>query len=311
MLRIVLRRVALSIALILFVSLVTFVLQSMIPGDPARAILGLNGTPERYEQLREQLHLNDPVLVQYARYMRGLLQGDLGRSLISQEPVAQSLANRLPVSLSLLVLATALCAIVGITLGVLSARSTRSGFVDSLSLVGQALPNFWIALVLVSLFAVTIPIFPAIGYVPLTDSLNGWATSLALPVVALSIGGVAVVAKTTRDGVATALEQPYVRSLRAAGVGERSILLRHALKNSGVGIITVVGIAFVGALAGSVFVENVFALPGLGSLVITATSQHDIPVIQGVALAFTVIVIVVNLVVDVSYAWLNPKVRVS
>ena len=313
MLRVILRRMLISIPLVLVVSLVTFVLQSFIPGDPARAILGPNGTPEQYEALRLGMHLDDPVLVQYGRYMSGLLHGDLGSSLFNQEPVAQSLANRFPVTLSLLIGSTVLCAVIGVLLGLLSVvlGGVMSKVVDVLSLLGLALPNFWVALLLVSAFAVAIPLFPAIGYVPFANSPNAWATSLVLPVIALSIGGLATVAKMTRDGIATALEKDYIRTLKACGISSRSLILKHALKNSGVSIVTVIGLTFVGALSGSVFVENVFSLPGLGSLVITATNQHDIPVIQGVALAFTLVVVVVNLLVDITYSWLNPKVRTS
>lgn len=313
MLRIILRRLAISIPLILVVSLVTFLIQSLIPGDPAAAILGPNGTPEQYEELRRSMHLDQPVLAQYGNYMAGVLRGDLGRSLFNQEPVAHSLAARLPVTLSLLVLSLVVVAVVGTALGVASVaaggRTARA--VDALSLLGLALPNFWIALVLVSVFAVAIPLFPAVGYVSFVDSPNAWATALVLPVTALAIGGLATVAKVARDGVSTAMESDYTRTLRACGISRRSLLWRHALKNSGVGIATVLGIAFIGALSGSVFVETVFALPGLGSLVVEATARHDIPVIQGVALAFTLIVIVVNLVVDLSYAWFNPKIRAS
>ncbi len=294
-------------------SLVTFLIQSLIPGDPAAAILGPNGTPDQYEELRRSMHLDQPVLAQYGNYMAGVLRGDLGRSLFNQEPVAHSLAARLPVTLSLLVLSLVVVAVVGTALGVASVaaggRTARA--VDALSLLGLALPNFWIALVLVSVFAVAIPLFPAVGYVSFVDSPNAWATALVLPVTALAIGGLATVAKVARDGVSTAMESDYTRTLRACGISRRSLLWRHALKNSGVGIATVLGIAFIGALSGSVFVETVFALPGLGSLVVEATARHDIPVIQGVALAFTLIVIVVNLVVDLSYAWFNPKIRAS
>lgn len=288
-------------------------MQSLIPGDPARAILGPNGTPEQYEALRRELHTDQPVLVQYGAYMARLLQGDLGSSLFNHEPVAHSLAARLPVTLSLLVLSLLVVAVVGIALGMASvaAGGWVSRIVDVISLLGLALPNFWIALVLVSLFAVTIPLFPAVGYVPIDVSLNGWATSLVLPVTALAIGGLANVAKVARDGVAGAMESDYIRTLRACGVPRGSLLWKHALRNSGVTLVTVLGVAFVGALSGSVFVENVFALPGLGSLVVNATAQHDIPVIQGVALAFTVIVVIVNLVVDLTYAWINPRLRAS
>lgn len=305
------RRLAISVPLILLASIIIFVLESFVPGDAARAILGIGGTPEAYERLREQLHLNLPLWQQYWLYLQAALHGDLGSSIFTGEPVVQTLATRIPVTLALLVGATALCAIVGISLGVASAKigGWVARVVDVVSLLGLALPNFWLALLLVAAFAVAIPIFPAIGYVPFAFSPSQWALSLALPVIALAIGGVAQVAKITRDGMSDALETDYIRTLRAAGVSEASLTWKHALRNSSIPVITVIGLCFIGALSGSIYVESVFVLPGLGSLVVEATGNHDVPVIQGVTLAFTAIVIVVNLVIDIAYARLNPKLR--
>ncbi len=312
MLRVILNRLLLSVPMLLITSMVTFVLMTLIPGDPARAIVGLQADPTTYERVREQLDLDSPLWERYGNYLLHAVQGDLGTSLFTGEPVAQSLANRLPVTLSVIAGATLLGAIVGILFGIASARlgGALARAVDVVSLLGQALPNFWLALLLVSAFAVALPILPATGYVPFETDPSMWAASLVLPVIALAIGNIALIAKVTRDGVSNALEQDYSRTLRAAGIGERSILWRHALKNSGVTIITVVGLAFIGSLAASIFVESVFVLPGLGSLVNDATNRQDVPVVQGVALAYALVVIVVNLIVDISYAYLNPKVRV-
>lgn len=181
--------------------------------------------------------------------------------------------------------------------------------VEVLSLVGLALPGFWVAIILAAVFAVTLRIFPATGYVPPSASVSRWIWSLTLPVIALGLAGVASVAKQTRDSMKDTLAREYIRTLRASGIGQRSIVWKHALRNGAIPVVTVLGLVFVSALSSTVFVEAVFVLPGLGSMAVTATSQHDIPVIEGIALYFTVLVVIVNMLLDIVYGMLNPKVR--
>ncbi|HEY7596996.1 MAG TPA: ABC transporter permease [Actinophytocola sp.] len=311
MLRLILRRLLISVPLLLLVSLLTFVLQALTPGDTARTILGNTFTQEGYLQLRHQLGLDEPVLTQYWHWLSGALRGDLGVSPISGLDVGQQITSRLGVTLSLIVCATVLAALAGVALGVVSAiRGGAFGrLVDALSLVGFAVPVFWFSLVLVTVFAVTLGLLPATGYVDPATSLSGWAGSIALPVVALALAPTAVIAKQTRDGMLDALSRDFVHSLRANGAAERSIVLRHALRNAAIPVVTVIGLVFVGLLTGTVFVEAVFAMPGLGGLAVQSTVQHDLPVIQGIAVTFTVIVVLVNLLVDITYGLLNPKVR--
>ncbi|MGN6408831.1 MAG: ABC transporter permease [Curtobacterium sp.] len=312
MLQLILRRVLLSIPLLIVVTAITFVLQSRIPGDPARSLLGPSATPAQYEALRRQLHLDQPVLVQYVDYLGGVLHGDLGRSIFTGEDVGSTLAQRLPVSLSLIIGGTIVALVVGVLLGVLSATRgvVVARAIDVFSLIGGALPNFWVGLVLAAVFAVGLGLLPATGYTGFDVSPGMWAAGLVLPVVALGLTGVATIAKVVRDGVASAMTQDFVRTLRAAGVPRRVLIWKHALRSASVGLVTIVGVVFVAALSGSILVENVFVLPGLGSLAVSSTARQDIPVIQGVALAFTVITIIVNLLVDISYGLLDPKVRV-
>jgi peptide/nickel transport system permease protein len=311
MLSIVGRRLALAIPILFLTTTITFVLQGLVPGDAARSIAGIGASPELYERIRSELNLDLPLWQQYGIYLGGLARGDLGSSLFSGEPVTQTLATRLPVTLTIIAGATLFAALLGVLLGTLSARigGGLARVIDVVSLTGSAMPNFWLALILVQAFAIAVPLLPATGFVPFADSPSLWAASLLLPVVALAVGGIADIAKITRDAIGTILDQPYIRTLRAAGITESALLWRHALKNAGVPIVTVIGLGFVAALIGSLFVENVFALPGLGSLVNQATVQGDIPVIQGVALAYAAVVIVVNLIVDLSYGFLNPKLR--
>ncbi|HEY0448637.1 ABC transporter permease [Actinophytocola sp.] len=313
MLRLVSRRVLISIPLVLAVSLLTFALAAVAPGDTARTILGENYTPEAYARLRHQLGLDQPLLEQYWHWLTGALRGDLGTSPISGLGVTGQILSRTESTISLAVVTTVLATVVGVALGVLSAvRAGALGrIVDVLSLLGFALPNFWFALVLVTVFAVGARMLPATGYVPLTTSPAAWATSLVLPVIALAVHAVAVIAKQTRDGMLEALSRDFVHTLRANGASETSIVLRHALRNAAIPVVTVIGLLFVGLLSGVVLIETVFAMPGLGGLAVSATLQHDLPMVQGVAVTFTVLVVVVNLVVDLAYGLLNPKVRVA
>ena len=313
MLSLILRRALISIPLVLVVTFVTFLLQSFAPGDTARAILGQNYTPEAYDRLVEELGLDRPLLARYGDWLAHALLGDLGTSPVSGLPVASEIGNRLGVTLSLMIATTLVALLVGVALGVVSAvRGGRLGkLVDVVSLVGFSLPNFWFGLVLVTVFAVMLRWLPATGYIPITTSPTKWLIALILPVATLAAGAVAIVAKQTRDSMRDALERNFIFSLRANGVPESSIILRHGLRNAAIPIVTVLGLMFVGLSSGTVLIESVFAMPGLGGLAVQATAQRDVPMIQGVALTFTLIVVVVNLVVDLAYGWLNPKVRVS
>lgn len=313
MLRLIARRLLVSVALVFVISLATFLLESAAPGDMARTILGDHFSPDAYERLRHQLGLDEPVLTQYWRWLSQALRGNLGTSPVSGLSVTEEIGNRLPVTCSLIFCATAVTVVVGVALGVVSAvRGGRIGrVVDVLSLVGYALPGFWFALTMVTLFAVTIPLLPATGYVPLATSPTGWARSLVLPVLTLALPGIAVFAKHTRDSMLATLAKDFVTTLRANGATETSIVLRHALRNAAIPVVTLTGLTFIGLLSGTVFAESVFAMPGLGGLAVQATTQHDIRMVQGVVIVFTLVVVTVNLLVDLTYGWLNPKVRVS
>jgi peptide/nickel transport system permease protein len=313
MIHLIVRRILISLPLLFAVSLVVFLLGSLVPGDPAQTILGVEATPDAIAALREKLGLDQPWYIQYGSWLSGLFHGDLGTSLYSGETVVSTLGARLPVTLSLVTLSTIVCTLAGIGLGMISA--VRGGLlaraVDFLSLAGLALPNFWVAVVLVSLLAVKLRMFPATGYTPITTSASLWIIGLVLPVAALSLAGIATVAKQTRSATLDVLDRDYVRTLRACGVPEWSVLLKHTLRNASIPVSSVIGIHAIAGLDATVFVENVFVLPGMGSLATQATLDHDLPVIEGVALYFTVIVIIVNLAVDVAYGLLNPKVRTA
>lgn len=311
MLSLIGRRLALSIPLLLIVPTATFLLATLIPGDVTRTILGADASQAQYEQLRRSLGLDEPLVVRYWAWLGHAVHGNLGISLFWQQPVTTLLDSRLQVTLSLVIGSTALAAVFGMILGTLAAlhAGVLGRAIDAIAVAGLAIPNFFLGLLLIAWFAVTLRVFPATGYVPLTQSPGGWIRSLVLPVVTLAVPGIAVIAKQTRDAMREVLGRPFIRTLHAAGLPRRSIIGKHAMRNAAIPVVTVTGLIFIGSLSGTVLVESVFALPGLGGLAVQATSQHDLPLIQGVAVYFTVIVICVNLLVDLTYSWLDPRVR--
>ncbi len=307
------RRMLTAVPLLLVVSSFNFLLLSLTPGDAARQILGVNGTPEQYEALRRQLGLDLPVYEQYWHWLTQAVSGDFGDSIINGSPVVESITSRVPVTMSLIAGSLLVSVVAGVSLGVFSA--VRGGAigraVDALALLSWALPVFWVGSVLVVVFAIKLEWFPALGYVPFTESPQDWARSLVLPVTALSLGSVAAVMKQTRESMLDVLGSEYIRMAAANGVSRTSLIYRHALKNAAIPVVTVLGIQTVGLLGGAVLIENVFSVPGLGSLVVGSALAHDIPTVQAVAVIFTVVVIVVNLSVDLAYGLLNPRVSTA
>jgi peptide/nickel transport system permease protein len=311
--RLLVRRILVSIVLLLVVSALSFVLVSLTPGDPARQILGMQADPGQYVALRHTLGLDEPVYQQYFHWIRHAVRGDLGRSIFSSEDVRRAIDSRLPVTLSLMLGALFVSVVAGLGLGTISAlRGGLAGrLVDALALLGFSIPAFWLAAELIALFAVRFTLFPPTGYVPFTQSPTGWARALTLPVLALAVGGMAAIAKQTRESLLDVLGSEYIRMAWANGLAWRSIVFRHAFKNMAPPVLAVVGVQAVSLLGGTVLVENVFALPGLGSLAVQATIQHDIPVVEGLAVYFTVIVVMISVSVDLAYGLLNPRLRIQ
>lgn len=305
-----------SLVLMFVVTGLTFVLASMAPGDAARAILSSQSgsyTQQQYLQMRHALGIDQPLPVQYWHWLDGTLHGSLGTDLLSGQPVTQALNTRLWPSLSIILGTVLVSGVAGISLGIVSAlRGGALGrLVDAVSLAGLAVPNFWLALVLVELLAVKVQAFPATGYAPPAADPLPWLRSIALPVITLSAGAVAYIAKQARDSMAEVMSREFVTMLRAHGLSRRSIVLRHALRNAAIPVVTVLGLLFIGLLGGTVLIEDVFAIPGLGQQAVMAAGSHDLPMIEGVAFYFTIVVVIVNLLVDLSYRLLNPRVRAS
>jgi peptide/nickel transport system permease protein len=303
----------LAAPLLLLVSGLSFLLVSLIPGNAAKTIAGPEATPADVEHVRQQLGLAAPLYEQYWRWLTHALHGDLGVSFYTGQQVSQEISQRLPTTLSLIAGAVLVMLTVGVGTGIFSA--VRGGVagrtVDGLSLIGFALPGFWVGAMLIAIFAVKLGWLPAVGYVPLTQSPTRWLESLALPVIALSLSGIAIIAKQTRQAMLDVLASEHVRMARANGIPEGSILFVYTLKNAAMPILTVLGLQTVALLGGTILVENVFALPGLGSLAVNGAIQQDLPTVQAVTVLFTLIIIGINLIVDVAYTWLNPRVRVT
>jgi peptide/nickel transport system permease protein len=314
MVRIVVRRLVVSIPLLFIASALSFVLIALTPGDPARRLLGIETPPEVYRRLRAAMGLNDSLPERYWLWLSHAIHGDFGASLITSQRVSDAIDTRLPVTLSLMIGGLLVALVVGVGMGILSA--VRAGgvvdrAVNAFALVGFALPGFWVGAALIAVFAVHWHLLPATGYVPLKESPTQWARSLVLPVIALSLPSLAAVAKQTREAMLDALSSEYVRMARASGVSERSIIFRHAFKNVGMRVVTLMGLLAIGLLGGTVFIETVFALPGIGSLAVNASVGHDLPVVEGVVVYFTVMVVIINLIVDLAYSALDPRVRTA
>ncbi len=311
MLALITRRILLSVPLVFVVTGLSFALESLVPGDAAIGLLGANATPEALAQLRQQLGLNRPWYDQYFHWLGQLAHGSLGNSLVNGQSVTSALNTRLPITLSLLGLTMTFAIVCGVAVGTLTAirRGRLARSIDVASVIGLAIPSFWLALIFISVFSVRLGWLPATGYISFGTSPSEWLRSLVLPALALGLGQMTVLAKQTRDAMSDTLGSPYVQSLRANGIREPAVIFKHAFRNAAIPVVTTAGLLFVGALSGAVVIEQLFVLPGLGTLAVQATSQHDIPVIQGIALYFTLIVVAVNLVVDLSYGWLNPRIR--
>jgi len=293
---------------------VTFAVFSLMYGNGtgiAHAVLGLNATPEAIQAEVVKLGLDQPLLVQYWDLLSGLAHGDLGNSFYTSEPVSSALANRVPVTLALVILTLLLTAVISVILGVTAA--VKGGWVDRvlqfISVLGTAVPAFIIAIALVFTFAIYWRLFPATGYVSPNVSPSGWLASISLPVLALLIGAVAGAAAQFRTAVLDQLGRDYVRTLRARGIPEREIIFRNVLRNAAPPGLTALSLTVFGLLGGAVFIEQVFALPGMGQMANMAAQISDVPLVMGTVLVVVVIVLVVNFAGDLAITLLNPKAR--
>ncbi|HOQ98873.1 MAG TPA: ABC transporter permease [Anaerolineae bacterium] len=305
-----LRRLLGLVLTLLLVSLITFAVVHVLPGDPAMLILGHEASPESLAGLRAALGLDRPLPAQYLSWLAGALHGDLGMSLRHNLPVGQLIAERLPVTASLAALATLLAVGLALPLGMLAAVRQGTAVdlgVLVLSQVGVALPAFWIGILLIVTLAVGRHLFPTGGYVPWSASVPGALRSLALPAVALSLPMVAVLVRLVRNAMLDELGRDHIRTARAKGLPERTVLLRHALRGALIPTVTMVGLQLGFLLGGSIVIEQVFSLPGLGRLVLSAIANRDVPLIQGLVVFIATLAVAINFTVDVLYAALDPR----
>jgi len=307
------RLIGLVISLFL-VSILVFLAMRVLPGDPAQVMLGMEAEPETLARLRQDLGLDRPLPVQYAAWARGLLTGDLGESLQYGVPIGELVASRLAVTVPLAGLAVAIAILMGIPLGLFAAthRGRPGDYgVMLLSQVGLAVPAFWLGILLILVFAVRLGWLSSGGFVPWSESALGALRSLFLPALALGAIRAAVVARLSRAAMLDVLHQDYLRTARGKGLSERVVLWKHALRNALLPVVTSVGMQFAALLAGTIIIENVFYLPGLGRFAFQAISQRDLPVVQDIVLLIAALVVGVNLLVDLGCALLDPRVRLE
>jgi peptide/nickel transport system permease protein len=311
-----LKRLIGLIAALLAASVLIFVVLDVLPGNAAEVMLGESATPEAVQALSHKLGLDRPAPLRYASWVRGVLAGDLGNSVAYDTPIAELLGERLAVTVPLAVLAMALTTVLALVAGLYAAaRHNRIGDVGVMaaSQLGIAIPNFWFAILLILLFSVQLEWFAAGGFSGWTEESGGglWEglRSLLLPAVALAVVQAAILARITRSALLDVLREDFVRTARAKGLSQRAVLWRHVLRNAAVPVLTVMGLQFANLLTGTVVIENVFALPGLGRLVFQAIANRDLLVVQNIVLLLAAMVIVINFCVDIAVAWIDPRLK--
>lgn len=302
------------VPLALIVSFAVFILMALVPGDPARAIAGPEATPEAITAVREEYHLDKPLIVQYGYWLRDAGTLDLGTSRASGEPVVDEMAERWPVTAGLVAASAVVAMVVGVPLGVLAGIRPGRALDNSSRLlagIGMAVPNFVAAIVLIVLLGVQTRVLPIRGYVPFTQSPVDWAYHMVLPAVTLGLTLAAIMIRQLRAAMIDTLDSNFVRAAWARGGSPRRVIGQHALKNASMPALTVFGFSIAALLGGTVIIEQIFSLPGLGPFVLSAIIGRDVPVVQAVTLLFVLTQMVVALLIDLAYGWLNPKVRVA
>ncbi len=298
------KRILMMIPVIIGVSLLVFLVSKMTPGDPARVVAGSEADEATVEQIREELGLNKPVLQQYVDYMLALLHGDMGTSYTTSKPVADEILARMPTTFILAFAGVFVAVLIGIPLGIISATKQYSvlDYISTLlALGGVAMPNFWLGLMLILLFSLKL------GWLP-SGGGDSW-TAYVLPAITLGVGATASFMRTTRSSMLEVIRQDYIRTARAKGAGEGRVVMHHALRNAMIPVITVIGLQIGTLLGGAVVNETVFSLPGLGTLMINAINQKNEPVVLGCLITFAIIFSLVNLLIDILYAFIDPRIK--
>lgn len=304
MLKYTIRRLLQTIPLLIAISFAAFIMMHLVPGDPVRNMMGIEASKEAVEAERERLGLNDPLLVQYGRFLGGVLQGDLGTSIFTKQSVTDEILKKYPATIKLALGGTIFASVVGILAGIVSAvkrNKLTDNIIMVLSLISVSTPSFFLALVLMLFFSLQLGWLPSMG---LRTPLH-----YVLPIITLGMQSVGTIARTTRSSMLEVLGQDYIRTSRSRGIPERVIIYSHAFKNAIIPVLTIVGLRFGGLLAGSMLVETVFSIPGIGRYLVDALLERDYPVVQSTVLVLACTFVLVNLIVDLLYAVADPKIR--
>ena len=312
MIEFIVRRLLVALPVLLLVSLISASIMELVPGDPASLIAGQSASDVDVAKVREQLGLNRPFVARLGDWYLALFRGDLGNSILLNRPVTQAIAERVPVSIALAGFALLLTVAIGVPCGVIAAVYANTWIdqaVLTFALIGVSVPNFWLGLMLIVLFGVMLNWLPAGGYVPFADDPAGWIKCLILPGISLALLQVGLLARITRATMLEVLQQDYVRTARAKGLPVASVVGKHALKNVMVPVITVIGISFGLLLSGSVVIETVYSIPGMGRLLANAVFGRDYPLIQGGLVVTAAVLVLLNIIVDVLYAVVDPRVK--
>ncbi|MGY3189384.1 ABC transporter permease [Lysinibacillus sp. TE18511] len=308
----IIRRFILLMTTILLVSIITFGVFQILPGDPVRTMLGTEADPTQIENLRSELGLNRPLYEQYTDWMKGLLTGELGNSIRFSMPVKDLLFDRLPVTMSLAGLTLIIVLFISLPLGMFAARRQNKLSDVSLSTVtqvGMAVPSFWLGMMIILYIGMQFSFFKISGYIPWTQSVAGALSTLVLPALTIAIPQIAVNFRYVRTAILEQVQLDYVRTIRSKGMSEHNVMYKHVLKNSMIPILTVFGLIMAEVVAGTIIVEQVFSLPGVGQLLITAISNRDFPLVQGIVMYITVAVVMINFMVDILYSVIDPRIR--
>ena len=310
--RYILQRLVSAVVVLVGVTFVVFLIIHLVPGDPARVVLGVQANAENVAALRERLGLNDPFLVQYGHWLAHAVQGDFGRSLITRQPVTPQLLQRLPATLVLAAAALLIGILIAFPAGIISAirpGSKTDLAVSIFSQVGVAIPDFWMGIMLVLLFSLFLGWLPPSGYTSITESFRGWLSHIILPAVTLGLISASIQTRFIRSAMLEVLNQDYVRTARGKGLQETAVVLRHALPNALITIVTVIGLQITALLSSVVVVEVVFAWPGLGRLALEAVLDRDYPLLQGTVFTVAALLVLVNLGTDLLYFFLDPRIE--
>lgn len=308
------RRLLLTIPVILLVTLMVFSLLHMLPGDPASVILGQEATPEAIANMRAELGLNKPIVMQYLDWLLGVVQGDLGRSLVDGSPVSGLIAQSLPVTLELTAGTFLIVIVIAIPAGILAASRPR-GWIDYLctifALGGMSIPHFWLGMMFIVLFAMNLGWLPASGYVPFSEDPLGNIAAMIMPMVATGLREAAVLMRMMRSSLLEVMSADYIRTAYSKGLKEKSVIISHALKNALVPVITTSGLMIAGLLGGLVITETIFSIPGFGKLIVSSIYKRDFVTVQGAILVSALLVVLINLVVDLLYVIVDPRIKLG